>query len=109
MGWFPSPSNVNDPVSWMEYANNVTSLTDTSGNVIMSGIFGTGILLTVFLGFFMGFSTFYEPEKSLLASLFISFLISIFMYIMGMVNDLIVTNIILLVACGVMYVIVKGR
>ena len=101
MSWFQNPGNITNPIEWIQWTNNVTAITDISGNPVMSGFFGLGLLIIVGFGFFIGFKTYYSTERAFMGSLFITTTASYLMWVMEIVPFNIVAGLTLTLAISI--------
>lgn len=98
---FANPTNLSSPVDMMTYLNSVTNITTMSGETITTGFFAIGILMAIFAVFFLGFKEKFDTGKALVASLFITSIISYLFHIMGLIENNVVIAVTILTAVGI--------
>lgn len=94
---FPEPTNITTFVGFFEYSNTVTN-----------GLTGIGILIAFFIVSVVSMKVF-QTERAVLASLFLTTLVSIFFSILGLVGNKVMIVCIILTGLSLLHLKYAGE
>ena len=83
---YENPTNIGNFVELLNYTNNITTLTDTSGTVVATNMFGLLIILAIWIVVYMSINVNWSAIKSIATASWLTSIISLGFVVIGILD-----------------------